>query len=445
MELWISQEQQKINKFNKKLFPGILLEAVLLTLVFVVGTEEMLHILTKSHVPVMFVALTGGSILLWLLLERWQRFGLPVGVMCFACAAALFTVLHTHVQNGMTGLWNHMVEVLGSKAGIYLTQYTVSEENMANDQFIFWMLLALVTGLVAFAVLRLRLRFITILWSMGFPVLMFMLNVQPGRVKLAAFYLAAFLLINWMHSERDTGQNSAENTVVFLTGAILVCLAVAVSGGVFRMIVPQEQYQSSKLVANVRTEFLDKTDRFRFKTGMVNSLPNGRLKAAGAWTASDDTALTIQMDQPDSLYLRGFVGSVYDGDEWKSISTADAWKVRDLFYWLHQDGFYGQTQIAVIRNVVEDDSLSKESGSIRIQNQNADSRYLYTPYEMAELPEGYTGETSLTDSTLRSGGLFGKRDYTLKSMGNLVKDFTTLGAEGYQVLSKDDARNLRED
>ena len=46
MELWISQEQQKINKFNKKLFPGILLEAVLLTLVFGVGTEEMIHILS---------------------------------------------------------------------------------------------------------------------------------------------------------------------------------------------------------------------------------------------------------------------------------------------------------------------------------------------------------------------------------------------------------------
>ena len=53
MELWISQEQQKINKFNKTLFPGILLEAVLLTLVFGVGTEEMIHILTKGHAPVM--------------------------------------------------------------------------------------------------------------------------------------------------------------------------------------------------------------------------------------------------------------------------------------------------------------------------------------------------------------------------------------------------------
>ena len=253
-------EQQKINKFNKKLFPGILLEAVLLTLVFGVGTEEMIHILTKGHAPVMFVALTGGSILLWLLLERWQRFGVPVGVACFVCAAALFMVLHTHVQNGMTGLWNQTVEVLGSKAGIYLTQYTVSEENMANDQFIFWMLLALVTGLVAFAVLRLRLRFITILWSMGFPVLIFMLNIQPGRVKLAVFYLASFLLVNWMHSERNTGQNFVENTAVFLAGAILVCLTVAVSGGVFRMIVPQEQYQSSELVANARTEFLDQTD-----------------------------------------------------------------------------------------------------------------------------------------------------------------------------------------
>ena len=445
MELWISQKQERTNKFNKKLFSGILLETVLLILVFGVGTGEMLHILTADHVPILFYIVMTGSILLWLLLEKWQRFGLPVGAAGVVCCLAVAAILHTHFQNGMTGLWNQVAEVLGSKAGIYFTQYTVAEENMANDQLLFWLLLALLAGLAAFAVLRLRLRLITILWSMVFPVLISLLNVHPDRIKLAIFYAAVFLLVNWMHSERTVAQNFSGNTAVFLTGAILVCLTVVVSGGVFRLTVPREQYQRSELIGSVRTEFLDLVNCIRFKTGKVNSLPNGQLKAAGAWTASDDTALTVEMDHPDSLYLRGFVGSVYDGDTWESITTADAWKVRNLFYWLHQDGFYGQTQLDGVRNVVEDNTLSKEKGSVRIQNKNADSRYLYTPYEMTELPESYTGETALTDSTLRAGGLFGKREYTLQSMGNLVKDFTTLGAEGYQVLSKGEAQDLRED
>ena len=444
MELWISQKQEKQNKFNKKLFPGILLETVLLTMVFGVGAGEMLHILTADHVPVLFYVVLTGSILLWLLLEKWQRFGLPVGAAGVICCLAVSVILHKQLLNGMTGLWNQAAEVLGSKAGIYLTQYTVAEENMANDQLMFWLLLALFTGLAAFAVLRLRLRFITILWSMVFPVLISILNTQPDRVKLAVFYATIFLLVNWMHSERNPVQNPAGHTVVFLSGTILLALAVAVSGGVFRMTVPREQYQRSELVGSARTEFLNLVNRIRFKTGKVNSLPNGQLKAAGAWTASEDTALTVEMEHPDSLYLRGFVGSVYDGNEWEPIATADAWKSRNLFYWLHQAGFYGETQLAGIRDVVKDDTLSTEKGSVNIQNKNADSRYIYTPYELTELPEGYTGESALTDSTLRAGGLFGKRDYTLQSMGNLVKNFTTLGAEGYQVLSKGDAQDLRE-
>ena len=37
------------------------------------------------------------------------------------------------------------------------------------------------------------------------------------------------------------------------------------------------------------------------------------------------------MENPDSLYLRGFVGSVYDGSSWESLDTEDAYKQRTLF------------------------------------------------------------------------------------------------------------------
>ena len=57
------------------------------------------------------------------------------------------------------------------------------------------------------------------------------------------------------------------------------------------------------------------------------------------------------MENPDSLYLRGFVGSVYDGSSWESLDTEDAYKQRTLFYWLHQDGFYGETQLSRARHL----------------------------------------------------------------------------------------------
>ena len=51
-----------------------------------------------------------------------------------------------------------------------------------------------------------------------------------------------------------------------------------------------------------------------------------KVKADRSWSASSDTALEITMEHPASLYLRGFVGSVYDGSSWTEISTEEAMK-----------------------------------------------------------------------------------------------------------------------
>ena len=86
-----------------------------------------------------------------------------------------------------------------------------------------------------------------------------------------------------------------------------------------------------EIVAKAKEEVHTGIENLRYKKGEINSLPNGRLKECAAWTASDDTALRVTMENPDSLYLRGFVGSTYNGSEWKSISTGDAYKQKNLF------------------------------------------------------------------------------------------------------------------
>lgn len=106
---------------------------------------------------------------------------------------------------------------------------------------------------------------------------------------------------------------------------------------------------------------------------------------------------------------------MYDGSSWKSIDTEDAYKQKNLFYWLHQDGFYGETQLNQARSLVEDDTLSDKISGISIENVKADSEYLYIPYEMAELPSGYEGETSLTDSMLKAKGFFGQKNYSFQT------------------------------
>ncbi|MFR8222782.1 MAG: hypothetical protein ACLU9T_18070 [Blautia faecis] len=116
------------------------------------------------------------------------------------------------------------------------------------------------------------------------------------------------------------------------------------------------------------------------------------------------------------LCICGFVGSVYDGSSWTEISTEEAYEEKDLYYWLHQEGFYGETQLLNARNLIQDDSLSSEKGIISINNKTASSKYLYTPYELSGLPDGYTGENAQADSTLYARGLFGERTYRISSL-----------------------------
>lgn len=79
----------------------------------------------------------------------------------------------------------------------------------------------------------------------------------------------------------------------------------------------------------------------------TNSMPEGNLKNLPAWNKSDTPALEVTMEQPEKVYLRGQVYDTYTGANWKAADTEETAQYEDLFYWLHEAGFYGQSQIAL--------------------------------------------------------------------------------------------------
>ena len=52
--------------------------------------------------------------------------------------------------------------------------------------------------------------------------------------------------------------------------------------------------------------------------------------------------LEVTMSSPESYYLRGFTGGSYTGTGWEDTDAGARWKNKNLFYWLHAGGFYGQ-------------------------------------------------------------------------------------------------------
>ena len=391
-----------------------------------------------------------GSVLLMALFctmtERARKYGSLFRMVLGLLSAGVFFVVHRQILDGLALYWNNIAEIFGKYAGIYLFRFdtgNIQETDMAG--LLFMIFLGMAVALLGFLVLKFHLYVILLLWSLILPALTVLTGIEPDNRSGVIFYVGVLLELNYLLSRSGKKRHTAESSRAFLGGGALVFLVVIVAGIFLEQLMPSVDYTSSELVTEARKETLDGINSFRYKKGQINSLPDGKLKECGSWTASEDTALSVTMKEPESLYLRGFTGSVYDGSSWKSIATEDAYQQKNLFYWLHQDGFYGEIQLSQARSLVEDDTLSDTTSEIKIENKKADSRYLYIPYELQSIPSGYEKETPYTDSMLKTKGIFGQRNYSYNSNGNLVKDFTVLGARIYQTLTAAEDTGYRDD
>ena len=71
----------------------------------------------------------------------------------------------------------------------------------------------------------------------------------------------------------------------------------------------------------------------------ANSMPEGDLHDLSAWEKNGTPALrAVTMEQPQRLYLRGFVGEVYTGRSWQPLDPQTLADEAGRFYWLHEKG-----------------------------------------------------------------------------------------------------------
>ena len=154
--------------------------------------------------------------------------------------------------------------------------------------------------------------------------------------------------------------------------------------------------------------------------GSNEVLPDGSFSGLGSFQPKGDAVLTVTMSQPESYYLRGFIGSDYTGDGWKDTDAVKLWKSRDLFYWLHRDGFYGQETLSDAALIFGSEEDRTQKNNITVKNTGGSSRYYYVPYELDSSADSGVqaalGEQKIGDSTIIADGLRGQRQYTYQAL-----------------------------
>lgn len=85
------------------------------------------------------------------------------------------------------------------------------------------------------------------------------------------------------------------------------------------------------------------------------------------------------MEKPGKVYLRGQIYEVYTGSRWEAADTKDTAAYEELFYWLHKDGFYGQSQIGTASRWA---LTAAEPLAMTVKNLTACAAHGYYPYAL---------------------------------------------------------------
>lgn len=187
------------------------------------------------------------------------------------------------------------------------------------------------------------------------------------------------------------------------------------------------------LVDKVGTQIGDFTDELRYGDNSEDGLTDGNLTKAGSLKRRTENVLKVTMSEPQSYYLRGFVGERYETNSWKTLDESDKESLydnADLFYWLHKDGFFGQNQIANAANAAGNIFTQKDSdknrNSVTVENLNASSKYLYLPYELTE--SDCVDENAIGDAYTQASGISGTRSYSFEAAENIIVKYQRIAS-----------------
>lgn len=292
-----------------------------------------------------------GTAFLWLYNRSFGGWIVPAGVLVLLAGCL---ALHRSVLAGLYVLVNDVQQRITEQTGKILLDFAPAEP----DKLV-W---ALLTLLLCWALLISRAVWRGRPWA-ALPVLLpilvgaFAHIVTPG-VGLGLLLIGCILLPVESLPGRPWGLMAA------LAGAAAISIALGLLLG---------QNLNDSGVTRLKAWMHD--SRFH---GEALAMPEGALTNLAPRAQSETAALELTMEAPQKLYLRGSIYETYTGTAWESASTQQQAKYESLFYWLHESGFYGQSQIGLAEQID-----GRESHSLTIQTLNACSGHGYYPYAVA--------------------------------------------------------------
>lgn len=291
-----------------------------------------------------------------------------------------------YMANTVLGRWNSVFET-------YYSLYGVSHVSQGD-----LLLAVVITGILLGILVSCS---IWKKWLFLLTFVTFLLIVFGGLLRCTSFYAYLFLLAGWMGSFTGTTVEYHQERKI---GAV-VCILVLLTGSALLFFL--SGYRPGAFVDACKEQMKDTVYQLRYGK---DSLPKGDLTRAGALLRESETpALQLSFDALDEMYLRGFVGAEYEGQEWKTLDNeAYTGRQEGMLAWL--DSRQYRPAFAYAACMEEGgDAAGLRTQTIRVVNSGADRKYVYVPatVQAVEDAEYRAGQ----DWQLVSGSFLGTGSY----------------------------------
>ena len=301
-------------------------------------------------------------------------------------AVMLFLFCGGSLSDGLGIVLNGLKDLLGAAFRlIYLRSAVSGDYSEALAVTVFLMpLVAVASALISFVVLGKGRLFL----FLGLSVLFVLLTpalASPSPVCYISLSLALSLLTLAGVSGISNGSGSGK--VLLFAGGVMVVILITLSLLPLTGIFPKE-YGKPTVCSAVEAELSEFAETLTKGRDETNNLPEGKTADLGPLERKEKTALEVTMSDPCSLYLRGYVGSDYTSAGWRSLDNNALYDYADTFYWLHNSGFYGTSQLASAASAA---GRQTEPITVTVRSVHAGRRYIYAPYEYTD---GNTGKAA---------------------------------------------------
>lgn len=326
--------------------------------------------------------------LLHALLSRWGKEGWFYPGLFLVLL--LLLIFRRELIDGAKLCWNSLSLRYTAHSGRVLPLLETADH---GSTFLFLLLagILLAVGALGLAtVLPLGLSLFPMLFT---AALSLWLHARPSGAAVLLILAAALscLLASDWKSEKNAAALTAAALLCALVGAIV--LSFSALPGVDRAV----KAKSDELHRDAH--------RRRYET-VYTTLPEGDFRTYKSVTRQEVDALRVTVSEPESMYLRGFTATDFDGERWTGTDTELLAKNRDLLYWLRLNAFDPSAQFAAA--AVES---AVSTLQVRVENIGACSLYRYVPFGATDGGEA----EELSDCVLDRSGT---RNYSFTALSS---------------------------